>query len=92
MKAIEHSYKEMMHARLVASGYTPEEADKLVNHDQTDLTAVLKLNLAYSLSLYSLESSLRAIITSSRSTQADVVEAMKMLVELSARHEHLFKS
>ncbi len=54
MKAIEHSYKEMMHARLVASGYTPGEADKLANHDETDLAAVIKLNLAYSLSLCSL--------------------------------------
>jgi hypothetical protein len=92
MKAIAHSYKEMMYSRLVASGYTPEDADKLVNHDETDLTAVLKLNLAYSLSLCSLESTIRSIITSSRSTQADAVEAAKLLVELAARHEHLFKS
>lgn len=92
MKAIEHSHKEMMHARLVASGYTPEEADKLVNHDETDLAAVIKLNLAYSLSLCSLENTLRSIVASPKSTSADAVEAMKLLVELSARHEHLFKS
>ncbi|SUF82944.1 Uncharacterised protein [Salmonella enterica] len=92
MKAIEHSYKEMMHSRLVASGYTPEEADNLVNHDGTDLTAVLKLDLAYSLSLCGLNNTLRSVIGSPNSTSADVVEATKLLVELSARHEHLFKS